>query len=312
MNTAEFLEAIKLNITQPSYQQLFTPSNVLSLAKQEQEARVVPAVRSLNEEFFVKKKLEPILAGQENIQIPRRAAGRALRAVQYQPDGAQNPYNLPRVTMQATAQMVAIQQANPTAVYLMGDKVHFWPVPVANGTFVEFFEQMPSRPVLTTETGTIINVGVDTVTLSKTPPVNIIVGALIDITQNYPGYQLVYEDIAITNITGNTIQLAGFTALAPITGVSVGDSLSLATTTSIFQLFDEAVDLLVQATSSRILKAMQQSEMAKGIDEQFEKKLLALKQITTPRIEGSIPKVIQRNNLLRSGIVAGNWPAVSI
>lgn len=312
MNTTEFLQAIKLNITQPTFQQLFDPDDVLFMAKQEQEARVVPIVRSLNEEFFVKVKYLPIAAYQDTASIPRRATGRAVRSLQYLPQGAQAPYVLPRISMQDTAGIVGVQSENPSAVYLLSDTIKLYPVPNQAGTLVQYYEQAPSKPVQTTLTGTILSIGVDTVTLTKTPPINITVGSTCDITQNYPGYQIVYEDLTVINITGNTIQFAGFTVGAPIEGVEVYDSLSLARETSILQLFDEAADLLVQSTSVRILKAMQQTEMAKGIEEEFMKKLTALKQITSPRIEGSIPKVLQRNNLLRSGLISSNWPAMTL
>ena len=104
-----------------------------------------------------------------------------------------------------------------------------------------------------------------------------------------------------TGIGPKIITLSGFSPSNPITGVSVGDHISLAFTSDIIQLPDEAVVCLVQATALRMLAGLEQTTQYTLAAQLLERNLNSLKQALSPRNEGSSFKIRPKNPLFGSG-----------
>jgi hypothetical protein len=153
-------------------------------------------------------------------------------------------------------------------------------------------------------------VGTNTITLSKVPS-NLTIGSKIDVTDNKPAYPLVYKDLTITNISGVVITVSGFTGTA-LSGVDVDDVVSTALETSIVQLPDEAAIVLIHATAVRVLEALSIPDQMKIAEDKMQQKIRACREILSPRVEGSIPKIIQRDGLLRGRSTVRRFPAVSV
>lgn len=311
MNTTAFLAAVDRAITVPNYQPRFSNNDLLALANEEQQSLVVPMIVALREEFFVFRDVLPINAGDYGFRIPERAIGRTLREIQYRNlAGGNLVYDLPRISIEDSYRFTNLGQGTPNGFMVEGDTIRLLPTPSSNGEVVLYTLRKPSSLVQDTRTAVVTAVGTNTITLSKVPS-NLTIGSKIDVTDNKPSYPLVYKDLTITNITGLVLTVSGFTGTA-LSGVDVDDVVSTALETSIVQLPDEAATVLIHATAVRVLEALSIPDQMKIAEEKLQQKIRACREILSPRVEGSTPKVIQRDGLLRGRVTVRRFPSVSV
>ena len=308
MDTSKFLLAVDRAITAPNYQPRFTNDDILDIANDEQASLVVPMLAALREEFFVTRETIAVAAGTQRIRIPARSIGRSFRELQYQ-YGSQSVYDLPRITIEDSVRYTTLGQGTPHGFCVEGDFIRLLPTPSSAGTLVTYILQSPSNLVQQTRTALVTAVGSNTVTLSKVPS-NFTIGSKIDITNQLPSYPIIYKDLEITNISGTVITLSGFTgALADI---GVNDIVSTAKETSVVQLPIEATAVLVDAVAVKVLEALSIPDQMKIAEEKLQQKIRAAREIFSPRVEGAIPKIIQRDGLLRGRASVRRFPSVSV
>lgn len=310
MDTTSFLAAVDRAITVPNYQPRFSQTDLLALANEEQQSMIVPMIVSLREEFFVFRETIAVNAGDYGFRVPERAIGRTLREIQYQNDSGNLVYDLPRISIEDSYRFTNLGQGTPNGFMIEGDTIRLLPTPSSNGTVVLYTLRRPSDLVLNTRTATITAFGTNSITLSKVPS-NLTIGSKIDITDCRPSYPLIYKDLEITNISGLVVTVSGFSGTA-LTGLETGDVASTALETSIVQLPDEASVVLVHATAVRVLEALSIPDQMKIAEEKLQQKIRACREILSPRVEGSTPKVIQRDGLLRGRVTVRRFPSVSV
>jgi hypothetical protein len=253
MDSTALLASLERAITVPTYQPRFTTDDLYALLNEEQASRVVPEITSIREEFFVVRRPTAVAQNQYKIDIPHRAVGRTLRQVNWLlQDDTEMP--LSRRKLEEINQY-GVSSNTPSDFVVIGDQIWLQPQNILEGILVLYYMQRPSLIVPVAQTATITAVGTDSVTVSKLPT-NITTNVLADITKYQPGYTTSYTDLVITNITGTTLTFAGFSPTVPIENVVVGDSVSVAGTTSILQLPDESHNFLVQCTAMRVLEAL--------------------------------------------------------
>jgi hypothetical protein len=311
MDTTAFLAAVDRAITVPNYQPRFSQSDILALANEEQQSLVVPMIVALREEFFVFRETLSITAGDIGFRIPERAIGRTLREIQYRNQTSGTlVYDLPRISIEDSYRFSNIGSGTPNGFTIEGDTIRLLPTPSSDGEVLLFMLRKPNSLVLNSRTAVVTAVGTNTITLSKVPA-NLTIGSKIDVTDNKPSYPLVQKDLTITNITGLVLTVSGFTGTA-LTIVDVDDVVSTALETSIVQLPDEAAVVLIHATAVRVLEALSIPDQMKMAEEKLQQKIRACREILSPRVEGSIPKIIQRDGLLRGRSTVRRFPAVSV
>lgn len=310
MDTTAFLAAVDRAITVPNYQPRFSNNDLLALANEEQQSMIVPMVVSLREEFFVFREEIDINANDYGFRIPERAIGRTLREIQYQNDTGKLVYDLPRISIEDSYRFTNLGTGTPNGFMIEGDSIRLLPTPSSNGTVILYTLRKPSHLVQNTRTANIVSFGTNTITLSKIPS-NFTIGSKIDITDCRPSYPLLYKDLEITNITGLVITVTGFTG-ATLAGLEANDVVSTAFETSLVQLPDEASIVLVHATAVRVLEALSIPDQMKIAEEKLQQKIRACREILSPRVEGSTPKVIQRDGLLRGRVTVRRFPSVSV
>ena len=311
MDTTAFLAAVDRAITVPNYQPRFSNNDLLALANEEQQSLVVPMIVALREEFFVFRETLTINAGDAGFRIPERAIGRTLREIQYRNlAGGNLVYDLPRISIEDSYRFTNLGQGTPNGFMIEGDTIRLLPTPSSNGEVVLYTLRKPSSLVQDSRTAKVTGVGTNTITLTKVPS-NLTIGSKIDVTDNKPSYPLVYKDLTITNITGLVLTVSGFTGTA-LSGVDVDDVESTALETSIVQLPDEAATVLVHATAVRVLEALSIPDQMKIAEEKLQQKIRACREILSPRVEVSVPKIIQRDGLLRGRVTVRRFPSVSV
>jgi len=311
MDTTSFLAAVDRAITVPNYQPRFSQSDILALANEEQQSMIVPMIVALREEFFVFRETLSITAGDFGFRIPERAIGRTLREIQYRNQtGGTLVYDLPRISIEDSYRFTNLGSGTPNGFMVEGDTIRLLPTPSSDGEVVLFMLRKPSSLVLTSRTAVVTAVGTNTITLSKVPS-NLTIGSKIDITDSVPSFPLVYKDLTITNITGLVLTVSGFTGTA-LVNVDVNDVVSTALETSLVQIPGEAQVVLVHATAVRVLEALSIPDQMKIAEEKLQQKIRACREILSPRVEGSVPKVIQRDGLLRGRTTVRRFPSVSV
>lgn len=311
MDTTSFLAAVDRAITVPNYQPRFSQTDLLALANEEQQSLVVPMIVALREEFFVFRETLTINAGDAGFRIPERAIGRTLREIQYRNlAGGNLVYDLPRISIEDSFRFTNLGQGTPNGFMVEGDTIRLLPTPSSNGEVVLYTLRKPSNLVLDSRTAKVTAVGTNTITLTKVPS-NLTIGSKIDVTDNKPSYPLVQKDLTITNITGLVLTVSGFTGTA-LSGIDVDDVVSTALETSIVQLPDEAATVLVHATAVRVLEALSIPDQMKIVEDKLQQKIRACREILSPRVEGSVPKIIQRDGLLRGRVTVRRFPSVSV
>jgi hypothetical protein len=311
MDTTAFLAAVDRAITVPNYQPRFSNNDLLALANEEQQSLVVPMIVALREEFFVFRDVLTINAGDYGFRIPERAIGRTLREIQYRNlAGGNLVYDLPRISIEDSYRFTNLGQGTPNGFMIEGDTIRLLPTPSSNGEVVLYTLRKPSSLVQDSRTAKVTGVGTNTIMLTKVPS-NLTIGSKIDVTDNKPSYPLVQKDLTITNITGLVLTVSGFTGTA-LSGVDVDDVVSTALETSIVQLPDEAAVVLVHATAVRVLEALSMADQMKIAEEKLQQKIRACREILSPRVEGSVPKIIQRDGLLRGRVTVRRFPSVSV
>lgn len=309
MDSTTLLSSLQRAITVPTYQPRFSNDDLFALLNEEQVSKVVPEITSIREEFFVVRITETIVSDQYKINIPERAIGRSLRQVNWLlQDGTE--MSLSRRKLE-DVNAYGTSTETPSDFVVIGDQIWLQPKVQNGGTLILYYMQKPSIIVPVAQTATITAVGVDSVTVSKIPT-NITSSVLCDITKYKPGYTTPYIDLSITNITGTTITFAGFSVADPIIGVVAGDSVSVAGTTSIVQLPEEAHNYLVQCAAMRVLEALAVPDQLAICREQVQVKVRALREQLTPRVEGATLKVLNQFNLLRNGRVYRRFPAITV
>jgi hypothetical protein len=294
VDSTDLLNAIKRAITVPQYQARFTDEDLLALSCEEQETLVVPLIICLREEYFVVRDEVEIPTGQSRVKVPVRALGRSLREVHYRLQNS-SYYNLPRYAIEDAYPYISPHvNGSPSGFYIMGDAIYLAPTPNSDGVCALWYCLKPSSIVSTSRTGVVTSVTPTTVTLNQVPA-NLALGTFADITDGQPGYQLVFRDLTITNISGKTLTFDS----DPV-GVKVGDVVSTALETSLVQLPTEVQQVLVQAVCVRILQALAIPEQLQLAQNELKAKMKACSELMAPRVAGELPKIIQTNNLLRS------------
>lgn len=300
MDTTEFLKQLEIAIAVPTYQPRFSTDDQLALAYDEQKLKVVPMLLGVRQNFLLVEQKVTVSEGQRDLRFPARAVARSVKNLFWFANDEIGPLEIVVYKDTQVNRWRLTDKGTPVGVTLLADSVRFWPIPDQAGQIMFQVYCKPSKPVQVKRTATIRAVGVNTLTVSSVPS-NIVIGSVCDITRAQPGYDPVYLDKTITNIAGTVITFAGFDADNPITGVSVGDSLSLAGETSILQMPEEASDVLVQATAVRILNSLGVPDQLKMAKDLLADKMTNLRELVEPRVED------QPDILFNGHPLLGNW-----
>jgi hypothetical protein len=303
--TVDFLRRVKSSTLLPTHQQTFQDDDILDFANEEMDSLVVPEIMTLRQEYFVTKTVVGLSAGVSEVAIPERAVGRTIRDLKFLPTNNNLPVTLPLLPISDNASMNQTVGV-PRYHYFQGDKIIINPTPDQDyGDLWLFWEIRPSRLVVQSEVGIISNVGTHTVTVQRTLNSDITTGAVVDIIGAKAGYAPIYLDQIISSITTGlgpkVITLSGFSPSNPITGVSVGDHLSLAFTSDIIGLPEEAVAVLVQATSIRLLQGMDLPSQLAQAEKRLEVCLKSMRKALSPRNEASSYKIRPQSPMFGPG-----------
>lgn len=291
------VESIKLRGLPPSSQNTFTSDGYIQILSEEMQSHIVPIIDSISEEYFVTNVDLTYDPTVNSYDLPSRAVGGKLRDVVFV-DSSGNEINIPRLRpedIKTRSQFIRYQPA-PWGFYLRGNKcILFLGANLQNQPAYPILRlKIIRRPnILTSQAncGQILNIIGNTVTLSYADP-SWTTTNIFDIIQNEPGFSSKGDDLTVSGIAGFDIT---FNSLP--SSVIVGDWVALANYSPIPQIPVEGHFVLAQYATAKILEALgdtmgMQAALAKA--EQLRERFL---QILTPRVEGSVIKLVSRGGV---------------
>lgn len=299
ITTTLILDAINRGVTIPNNQVRFSSADLLKFADEETEALLLPTVLSLRSEFLVKKKLVPVVNSQGTYKIPYRASGRTLRDLKLATSDNTYVKTLSYISPEDSHAFLPSAIGEPWGFTVRGDNIILLPTPgVSSSAYnLEFYYELkPSYLIPVASSGVInsINTTTGVVTLSSAISA-FTTGATMDFVDAKSGCSVKGEDIVNTNVSSTLIT---FAAADLPSDLAVGDYLCLSNQSPVLQFPDECHQTLVQAVICRVLEALGDFEGLKAASEKLDKKVAAMQQMLTPRVESEVPVVINRRGLL--------------
>lgn len=293
----ELVTEIKISCAIPANQALLTDDRILAFCNEEIEAKVLPILQSLNQDYLVTYDTVPLVAGQSAYSIPVRALGRTLRDIKLQDaDGQIRSMSL----INLEEAHLFNYSSSPTSFYFMGDKVMIVPTPPTGVALdlVEYYLQRPGRLVTVSSCSRITGVATDGLTYT-TFTVNqvasgFVAGAICDFIQGQSGNSTLDKDEPITNVAGTQITFGLVDS-----SVGVGDYIAPQYSSPVLQFPEEGFSYLVGLAGERCLRAIGDTEGAESLAKSLPEKRKYFESMIAPRISGENIKVINRNGLLR-------------
>lgn len=276
------LDSVKRGAAVPSSQIRLTDADMLALADEEIQTRLLPMLVLLRSEYLVTVKSEPIVSGQSTYDIPYRAVGRTIRDLKIR-DGNES-YSLPLIALEDT-------EFAQRGFYFQGDKIKLIGNPT--GTLEIHYEVAPSRLALTEDCALISTVASGSVVVSAVPA-SISTGVGVDLVQAKQGHSIISMDATVTNVSGTTL------TVATPTGLVAGDYVCPAGTSPFVMLPPEMFQVLAQAVQVRVLESIGDFEAMQLQKQRLEEKLIAVRALLTPRVRGERQAIISRNGVLAS------------
>jgi hypothetical protein len=306
ITTTQFLASVQRLIIAPSNQTLYDDADFFAIGDRKMNDTIVPLIDSLNGDWFVRTTEVQMVENQAEYRLPVRAMGRKLREVKIR-NSANIRFDFPKISIEREQ----IYQVNgiPFGFYFKGDRFVVVPVPTTTQYSIQYWYFLgPSAMIPYTDAAIVTGVSGDDVTVSSVPS-TLTVGTDVDFIQGSSGNQCLGIDVEITNIAGNTISFGADTVP---TDLESGDFISVAGTSPVLQIPDQAVPLLTTLTAMDVLQGLSDFE---GYDRLFKiaygegknpGQFEMLKLLLQPRIEGEATKIINDFGLVNRGW-RGRW-----
>lgn len=292
--TDTLLEAIQAQSLYPTASVTESTTDLLRFLNEEFQMKVVPAIESVREDYFLAKQTTPIVSNQSKYPIPGRAIGNSLKHVFYLDDSG-GRYQLYRKPIKDLAQYNTQSTGESRQFYVMGDEIVLYPTPSGGGSIEMWFYARPNQLVLTTDVATITSIssvgGTTTFTVDTDLSGALGASGAIDILSHESPFMLWVSDVTTTGSSATTIECAtssivgedGTTVLP-----QVGDIISLAGEANIPMIPQEFHPILVQAVQSRIMMAIKDQVGYQMAEAKLESQIADLKRMIGNRVEDQV------------------------
>jgi hypothetical protein len=276
--TSDLLASVNRLAFIPAGQVTFSNAEILAVADEETQTKIMPRLMAIREEFFVYPYTTAVTANKRLYPIPPRSIGGMVREVRL--INAQGTYlDLERIEPEAVQSQ---STGSPTQFYLEGESVALYPIPNSSSATLEisfFIEQ--GRLVDVTESGVIGTIDtVNNIVTLATIPSTWATGQSFDFASS-KGSQA-YKGLDNTGtVSSNTIQFSSL----PST-LEVGDYVTIAETSVLVQLPRNMRAVLSQFTAARLLEAQNQP----GAEKMAETAVMSLEagiRMLSPRVHGA-------------------------
>jgi len=252
-----------------------SPAALLNFASEELILRLAGAITSCREKYYETYVDTAVAAGVATFQIPTRALGSTVAAVQFLYQNRMRPLQ-PIDPASITNTDTALE---PTHFYFQNNSVVIYPTPTnATGTVRLRYYQRPNRLEQTANCAQVTAIGTGNVTVAAAPSTwstNTQVDFIPQTASQATPYGL---NSVVTGVTGNVISFSALPA-----ALAVGDWLALAEFTPIPEIPFEFQVVLAQAAACSALDAINDQPALQGASAKLDKYLEAAVKLLTPR-----------------------------
>lgn len=286
------IEGVKRRITMPSNQALLQNADILAMADDVVESRLVPIFLAAREDFFVISDTVSLVNGTSSYDIPYRAIGRALRDLKMiNPALVRRDLNKIALEDEHYYSVASV----PHSFYFKADKLVLVPPVGVDGYVLErWYNLMPSKLLALSDVSTVTSVVGTTVNVNIVPSA-LATGVTVDFIQGQSGNTILAMDKAIVGASATSISFASGDIPSALT---VGDYIAQAGYSPVIQLPDAAYALLETYTAQRCLNSISDFDGAKSLESDISEELKFLKMVIEPRVQGESTKILNRNSLL--------------
>lgn len=296
--TENLVEQIKDNTSTEFAQGRFSRDTVISLCDQESIKRIRPLISDLQAEFFVLSKVVSLVQGDQKVRLPKRASSRGLRDL-YLLIGSTR-YPLEQMTRETAISVETDSQGIPSRFYFDSDSIVLNCAVSQSCSLVLLLEVSPGRLVLSSSVATVS-------AIDRT-------NNIVSVAGNPSGYGGAVEYDFVQQLGyGNSVLGIGLTP-TQVSGtdytfadgdipetLQIGDYLTLAGTTPVPNMPDEAVITLIHAVSARIFKMRGDMDMLRAEQAELTNAIIYLERALADRAEGARNTLQPTTNLLRVG-----------
>lgn len=281
------VSAIERRSFAPANQLTFTQSDILAIADEEIQSRILPRILSVREEYFVTHTDQTVTQGQQSYPIPDRAIGLIAREIKIL-ESSGTLTDLPRVEPENA---LTTNQGPVDSFYLEQDSIYLYPTPSSSGqTLRVWFFASPGSLIDPADAAVIssINTSTSTVTVSSIPSAWA-TGNTFDFisSRGSQGYRSI--DNVSTLVSGTDITFSSL----PST-LAVGDYVALQDQSPLVQLPPNFRSVLAQCAAAKILMSQNQPG-ASDADRKADEMLDAAINLITPRVHGDSRVLLPSN-----------------
>ncbi len=267
----------------------------------------VSLIDRVNQEFFVRPILIPIVSDTSEYRIPYRSMGRTIREIKWFDSDSNRYRNMPMIKLE-DANTYVNSSSQYFGFYIMGDKIVLTPsvgsdVP-ANCNIKVWYKLIPSKPCAATSSALVVSVSSPDVVVASVPD-NLSAGVQIDFIEGKAGCEIYDFDKTITNISGTTLT---FDPADIPSDLAAGDYISLRQTSPVLNMIpDEAQGFIENNLAKLVVKSLGDEVGAQAIEPDITVQRESLLKMIAPRVIGEPQIIISRNNLTRGGRNFSNW-----
>lgn len=302
--TNSLVTAVKRKAFAPSARWPFEDQQVLDIAWEEMMKRVVPAVRSIRENYWTTTlnttlAVDSLGAYPTYVRVPTRAAASTATSVWVVRTNG-DVIRLTRISAaerQQLSSLTAAGQGGPTLYALEGDKLFLYPPLNEAGLVLRV--QYDRRPALLIPVSSAGLVGAITASTLNAPGGTFGASPIIDVVQANPPCDLLLDSIASTYVSP-TFTLAANATVGQ--GIAVGDYVCPYGYTCVLPLPDALHVALIDLTVAACKSEQRDYARAADIRAEVDGYMPALLQTLAVRVSADPPIVFNRESPLRTGL----------
>jgi hypothetical protein len=294
--TTELVASIKRRGNLPNAQQLFTDDALITLASEEMLINIVPLLMNVREEFFVTYSdfsVSKTDIGFVELDIPYDAIGAKVREVCYVHNNSLIP--IPQWGLDQTISNSRMDYQKSNGYSIRGNKIiiNTGYMPDSTGTVRVYYFSRPLELISQSQSGKItsINTITNELTLSFLPN-TWVVGDTVNIVGSAQPFETKVKSVAITASSFPLLTVAS------LTGISVGDYVSLEGYSPIIQLPVEAQKVLAQATVVKCLESLNDAQGLQAAEAKLRQNKEDLINMISIRVEGASQKIVSSGGIL--------------
>jgi hypothetical protein len=302
--TEDLTAAITLRTLAPSSQTTFQTTDLIQIANDEMQLKLVSDIQVIREDFFLNSNDQTLVGSQNAYYVPNRAIGNTLKAVTFVDSQGNEGAPLNRVAVDR-AYLYGQGNSSPVAFYVRADQIVLLPKPtLSSGTIRQYFFQRPNQLVATTSCAKITSVttvgGNTSLTVNTDLSGSLSTSSNVDFLRATSPFMLWASEVPIVAINSTTITVlaANVSDVNSTVLPTVGDYICPAKQANIPQVPQEFHPVLAQMGACRVLAALGDLNKLTAAKAELQELRHEAVKLIKNRVDSAPEKVDSRGSLM--------------